>query len=128
LVSQELLPKLYNVLSQLPHVKDVVVFEDAHKGPVPALPEGATCRLHLFEDVVKLGQSSEVTKKSPLTKYTTLWNCPFQVEVTPPLAGDAAIIMYTVRSLPEILIGIRAGLSNLFFLRAVPPGTPRASS
>lgn len=47
-------------------MKAIIVLEDSHKGPVPALPEGATCELHLFENIIELGQAAKVRRHSKL--------------------------------------------------------------
>lgn len=65
-------------------MKALIVFEDLHKGPVPALPKGATCELHLFEDIVELGQASKVKKinilvrLSPQILFVMIFLSPFR--------------------------------------------------
>jgi hypothetical protein len=57
---QELFPKLCNVLKDLPHVSTIVVFEEPHKGDIPPLPEGSQVRVRTFNEIIELGQTSQV--------------------------------------------------------------------
>jgi len=64
LVSQELYPKLLNILPDLPELKTIIVFEEPHKGPVRPLPDESECKLYTFEEVVQIGYEAEVSLKA----------------------------------------------------------------
>ena len=57
---QELFPKLCNVLKEIPHVKTIIVYEEPHKGRIPSLPDGVDVTVKTFNEVIELGQSSQV--------------------------------------------------------------------
>ena len=74
IVSQELLPKLVNVLPSLPNVETVIVMEEPWNGPLDL--DIINLKVYPFSSVVAIGQESDA-------------------EPTPPTPNDAAIIMYT---------------------------------
>ena len=74
IVSQELLPKLANVLPSLPNVETVIVMEEPWNGPLDL--DIINLKVYPFSSVVVIGQESDA-------------------EPTPPTPNDAAIIMYT---------------------------------
>ena len=74
IVSQELLPKLVNVLPSLPNVESVIVMEEPWNGPLDL--NIVSSKVHPFSSIVASGQKSEALP-------------------TPPTLNDAAIIMYT---------------------------------
>ena len=76
-ISQELLPRLINVLPSLPDLETIVIMEEPWNGTLNLNnKEMNKLRICTYSEVIKMGQKSTL-------------------EPTPPTKDDTAIIMYT---------------------------------